>query len=162
MDAQVKDLSRRTMLLGLLAAAAGVACDGSNSPTAPSPTATRVADSAPFSITDIEIGSGDEVGPGQRVSVYYTGYFYSATATNREGAQFATTCPRHCTEFIFTLGAGEAIRGLEQGVLGMRVGGTRRVVVPPWLGYGATGLDTRVPPNATLVYRVVLKRIVPS
>jgi FKBP-type peptidyl-prolyl cis-trans isomerase FkpA len=85
--------------------------------------------------------------------VNYTGWLYDSSRTQQLGAQFDASTPG--TPFSFKLGSGQVIAGWEQGVAGMRVGGLRRLVIPPSLGYG----DTRhglIPPNATLVFDIAL------
>jgi len=150
--------SRRALLLGLASAAAGVACGGSSS-TAPSQNQTWVAN-VPFSVTDLTAGSGDEAVNGARVSVDYYGWLYSTATTDNKGNLFDTSCPSVCSPFAFTIGAGQVIRGFEQGVLGMRAGGVRRVVIPPALGYGNTGSGNTIPPNATLIFEIRFNNIV--
>jgi FKBP-type peptidyl-prolyl cis-trans isomerase FkpA len=127
------------------------ACGG-NSPTAP----TETTGSAPFSTTDLRTGSGLTAQSGQRISVNYTGWLYSDTAAENKGRQFDTSVGRGV--FSFNLGTGQVIRGWDQGVPGMRVGGLRRIVIPPELAYGAQG-TSGIPPNATLLFEVDLVSI---
>jgi len=86
--------------------------------------------------------------------VNYTGWLYSNSASENKGRPFDTSAGRGA--FAFTLGTGRVIRGWDQGLPGMRVGGRRRLVIPPELGYGAAGSGTAIPPNATLVFEVEL------
>ena len=133
-----------------LVAASGSACGGGGeaNPTSPSV-------SVPFSQTDLRVGTGAEAVAGRRVSVNYTGWLYDANAAQNKGRQFDSSAGRG--PFAFTLGRGEVIRGWDQGVVGMRVGGQRRLVIPPDLAYGALGAGNGViPPNATLVFEVEL------
>jgi peptidylprolyl isomerase len=100
--------------------------------------------------TDLVVGTGPEARAGQRVEVQYTGVAWS---TKR---QFDSSWDRGERPFGFTLGSGQVIRGWDQGVAGMRVGGRRRLVIPPDLGYGAAGAGRDIGPNETLVFVVDL------
>lgn len=159
MTVDVTNPSRRALLLGLATAATGVACGGSSSPTTPSQNQTWVAN-VPFTITELTAGSGDAAVVGVRVSVDYYGWLYSTATTDNKGTLFDTSCPSTCSPFAFTLGANQVIRGFEQGVLGMRPGGLRRVIIPPDLGYGATGSGSSIPPNATLIFEIRFNNVV--
>ncbi len=100
-------------------------------------------------IEDLQQGTGAEAKPGQTVSVHYTG-----TLTN--GTKFDSSKDRGKL-FEFPLGAGRVIKGWDQGVAGMKVGGVRRLTIPPHLGYGARGAGGgAIPPNATLIFEVEL------
>ncbi len=131
----------------ILAAALAVACGGSSSPSSPS------TGSAPFSSTDITVGTGAVAATGKRLTVNYTGWLYSSTAASNKGSQFDTSIGK--TPFTFTLGAGQVIKGWDQGLVGMRVGGLRRLVIPPELAYGSQAVGS-IPANATLVFEVSL------
>jgi len=98
------------------------------------------------------VGSGDLAQAGQRVSVHYTGWLYQ---NGEQGSQFDSSKDRG-QPFVFPLGAGHVIKGWDEGVQGMAVGGTRRLVIPPELGYGARGAGGVIPPNATLLFEVEL------
>ena len=136
-------------LVGLLAATgalvAASAC-GSKSPIAPDQ--SNVA----FSTTDLTVGSGAEATSGKTATVQYNAYFYSDTAADHKGAQFDSGT------FPFVLGANQVIRGFDMAVTGMKVGGTRRAVVPPSLAYGTAGSGP-VPPNAALVFDIALNSV---
>ena len=101
---------------------------------------------------DTVLGSGDVAEAGQNVSVHYTGWLYD---NGVKGAKFDSSKDRQ-SPFKFDLGAGMVIRGWDEGVQGMKVGGTRLLVIPPQLGYGARGAGGVIPPNATLVFDVEL------
>lgn len=101
---------------------------------------------------DTVIGSGSVATAGQRVSVHYTGWLYS---NGEQGGKFDSSKDRG-QPFVFPLGAGHVIKGWDEGVQGMAVGGTRRLVIPPALGYGARGAGGVIPPNATLLFEVEL------
>jgi FKBP-type peptidyl-prolyl cis-trans isomerase FkpA len=101
---------------------------------------------------DTVVGSGDVARAGQRVSVHYTGWLYN---NGEQGGKFDSSKDRG-QPFVFPLGAGHVIKGWDEGVQGMAVGGTRRLVIPPELGYGARGAGGVIPPNATLLFEVEL------
>jgi FKBP-type peptidyl-prolyl cis-trans isomerase FkpA len=101
---------------------------------------------------DTVAGSGAEAQAGQTVSVHYTGWLYE---DGQAGRKFDSSKDRN-DAFEFSLGAGMVIRGWDEGVQGMKVGGTRRLVIPPQLGYGARGAGGVIPPNATLLFEVEL------
>ena len=101
---------------------------------------------------DTVLGSGDLAASGQHVSVHYTGWLYDQGV---KGKKFDSSKDRN-DPFSFELGAGMVIRGWDEGVEGMRVGGTRVLVIPPELGYGARGAGGVIPPNATLMFEVEL------
>jgi FKBP-type peptidyl-prolyl cis-trans isomerase len=102
-------------------------------------------------IEDVVVGTGDEAKAGQKVTVHYRG-----TLTN--GTEFDASYNRN-QPFTFSLGAGEVIKGWDQGVAGMKVGGKRKLTIPPDLGYGARGAGGVIPPNATLVFDVELLKV---
>lgn len=141
-------MKRRPLLI--LVALLTVACGGDSSPTGP----TEVTGSAPFSTTDLVVGTGAVAMAGQRLTVNYTGWLYSNTASENKGRPFDSSTGRG--PFSFDLGAGRVIRGWDQGIPGMRVGGRRRLVIPPELAYGAAGSPPSIPPNATLLFEVEL------
>ena len=105
--------------------------------------------------TDTKLGEGAEATPGHNVSVHYTGWLYDETAPNHKGKKFDSSRDRS-EPFDFPLGAGHVIKGWDQGVEGMKVGGQRTLVIPAHLGYGARGAGGVIPPNATLVFDVEL------
>ncbi len=97
---------------------------------------------------DTVIGEGDVATAGQRVSVHYTGWL-------ENGTKFDSSKDRN-QPFDFNLGAGQVIKGWDEGVAGMQVGGSRKLTIPSQLGYGATGAGGVIPPNATLIFEVEL------
>jgi len=116
-------------------------------PPAPEPT---------LLVTDLVRGVGDEALPGMVVIVHYTGWLYDPAARDHHGRQFDSSRDRR-QPFSFPLGAGRVIRGWEQGIPGMRVGGVRRLVIPPELAYGERGAGKGlIPPNATLLFELEL------
>lgn len=104
---------------------------------------------------DTTVGSGAEAKAGQRVQVHYTGWLFN---DGQQGGKFDSSKDRG-QPFVFGLGAGQVIRGWDEGVQGMKVGGTRRLVIPAALGYGARGAGGVIPPNATLLFEVELLQI---
>jgi FKBP-type peptidyl-prolyl cis-trans isomerase len=105
--------------------------------------------------TDIKLGEGAQAAAGHDVSVHYTGWLYDAAAPNNKGKKFDSSRDRN-DPFEFPLGAGHVIKGWDQGVEGMKVGGQRTLIIPANLGYGARGAGGVIPPNATLVFDVEL------
>lgn len=99
-------------------------------------------------IEEITIGTGVAAAAGQRVTVHYTGWL-------TDGRKFDSSKDRD-DPFVFPLGAGRVIKGWDEGVQGMKVGGTRKLTIPPALGYGARGAGGVIPPDATLVFEVEL------
>ena len=112
---------------------------------------------APTSLVknDVKVGKGAEAKAGQQVSVHYTGWLFDPKASDFHGKQFDSSRTRG-TAFKFPLGAGRVIKGWDQGVEGMKVGGQRTLIIPAALGYGARGAGGVIPPNATLVFDVEL------
>ena len=103
---------------------------------------------------DVVEGSGAEAKTG-RVRVHYTGWLQDTNAPDGHGKKFDSSHDRR-EPFEFRLGAGEVIRGWDEGVAGMKVGGKRTLVIPPEMGYGARGARGVIPPNATLVFDIEL------
>ena len=135
----------RTVFVAVLAAALGAAgC--SDSITSPS-------GSAPYSQTDLRVGTGAEATSGAFLTVHYTGWLYNVSAADGKGLQFETSRGRE--PFTFTLGVGQVIGGWDAGLRGMRIGGVRRLIIPPSLAYGAIRSGP-IPPDATLVFEIEL------
>jgi len=122
---------------------------GGGSPTAPSA-------NVPFSATDLRVGTGAEATTGRAVAVNYTGWLYNAAATDNKGTLFDSSLAAGRTPLQFTVGASNIIPGFSQCVLGMKVGGLRRCVIPPNLAYGSQGSGNTIPPNATLIFELDL------
>lgn len=104
---------------------------------------------------DKVVGNGDAAHAGQDVSVHYTGWLFYG---GERGRKFDSSKDRG-EPFAFALGAGQVIKGWDEGVQGMKVGGTRVLTIPPALGYGARGAGGVIPPNATLIFEVELLAI---
>ena len=129
----------------ILASALVVAVAGCSS------SSTSPTSSAPYSQTDLTVGTGATAAAGNRVTVSYTGWLYDSTQPNGKGKQFETN-----PSFSFLLGTGAVIKGWDQGVVGMKVGGQRRLVIPPELAYGSSGAGNSIPPNATILFEITL------
>ncbi|MGQ4583432.1 FKBP-type peptidyl-prolyl cis-trans isomerase [Lysobacter sp. F60174L2] len=104
---------------------------------------------------DLKVGTGAVASSGDEVSVHYTGWLYDEDAPNQRGQQFDSSIERG-EPITFLLGAGRVIRGWDDGVAGMRVGGRRVLLIPADLGYGRKGAGGVIPPNASLVFEVEL------
>ena len=105
--------------------------------------------------TDETIGTGHEAAAGRTVTVHYTGWLYDESKPDHKGKKFDSSHSRR-EPFTFPLGKGRVIRGWDDGVAGMKVGGRRTLTIPPEYGYGAAGAPGAIPPNATLVFDVEL------
>ncbi len=103
-------------------------------------------------------GAGAAIAAGQKAVVQYTGWLYETAAPDKRGKEFDST--RHSGQpFRFTVGAGDVIKGWDQGVVGMKVGGQRLLTIPAELGYGDIGAGSVIPPGATLIFEVDLVAI---
>lgn len=118
----------------------------SNSPTTPS-------SSAPYSQVDLLAGTGTEAASGNTLTVNYTGWLYDPTKPDNKGLQFDSSIGREA--FVFVLGTQSVITGWDKGLVGMKIGGIRRLVIPPSLGYGNIR-NNSIPPYATLVFEIEL------
>ena len=113
-------------------------------------TVTPTITDSGLSITDIDVGDGEEATSGQKVTVNYRG-------TLENGKEFDSSYGRG--PFSFPLGAGQVIKGWDEGVAGMKIGGKRKLIIPPELGYGNRGAGGVIPPNATLIFEVELLEV---
>jgi FKBP-type peptidyl-prolyl cis-trans isomerase FkpA len=140
-------MTRRIILAAFLAC--GIACGSSDStPTAPS------TSSSPYTQTDLVVGTGAAANNGNNVTVSYTGWLYDTSKPSGKGNQIDSN------NLTFTLGANNLIAGWDRGIPGMRVGGQRRLILPPDLAYGSsTPSPSTIPPNATLVFDITLLSI---
>jgi FKBP-type peptidyl-prolyl cis-trans isomerase FkpA len=125
-----------------------IGCGGAEAPlTSPPPTA--------FSQIDLQVGTGPAARRGARLTVHYTGWLYDSRQPDNKGKQFDSSAGGE--PFTFRLGAGEVIRGWDQGFEGMKVQGRRRLIIPPEQGYGSVGTpDGAIPGNAGLVFEMEL------
>lgn len=132
-----------------------VSCGGGGeSPVPPTPV---YPGPATLQVIDRVFGSGATASAGSVVTVQYTGWLYDPTAVRLSGRQFDTSVGK--TPFTFTLGNGTVIAGWEQGLIGMKVGGQRTLLIPSSLGYGSAGVSGAIPPNSGLVFDVELLAI---
>ena len=127
----------------VLAFSAAACTDNPSSPTI----------AAPFSQTDLRLGTGSEAAVGSLLTVNYTGWLYDPSKPEQKGLVFDTSLGK--TPFTFYLGTAQVIKGWDLGVLGMKAGGLRRLVIPPSLGYGDQRAGA-IPPNTTLVFEIDL------
>lgn len=108
-----------------------------------------------YTRTDLQVGTGAEAQKGRNLSVHYTGWLYDPTQPGMKGRMFDSS--RERGPFTFQLGAGQVIPGWDQGFDGMKIGGRRRLIIPPSLGYGVDGAGGGIiPPNATLLFEMEL------
>ncbi|MEN5118761.1 FKBP-type peptidyl-prolyl cis-trans isomerase [Luteimonas sp. TWI662] len=117
-------------------------------------------DVAELQRNDMTVGEGAPAAAGDEVAVHYTGWLYDEHAPDKRGAKFDSSRDRG-QPFVFELGAGRVIRGWDEGVAGMRPGGTRELHIPAWLGYGSSGAGKVIPPGASLVFEVELLEVRP-
>jgi FKBP-type peptidyl-prolyl cis-trans isomerase FkpA len=136
---------RATLWLAILGV--GFSLPACTSPTSPS---ARVE----FATIDVRTGTGIEAEQGKFVMVNYTGWLYDPTHPEGKGEQFDASPPGQ--PFVFPLGGLVVIGGWDRGVVGMKVGGLRRLIIPASLGYGREGAGSRIPPNASLVFEIEL------
>ena len=118
-----------------------------DSPTSPAPVFTQ---------TDLRVGTGTAAAAGNDVTVFYTGWLYDASKPDQKGLRFDGNVGG--TAFTFRLGIGQVIEGWDQGLIGIQVGGIRRLVVPPSLAYGSVRSGP-IPPNSTLIFEVEVTAI---
>lgn len=104
------------------------------------------------------MGQGAKATKGKQVTVHYTGWMYDPSRAGNKGAKFDSSVDRG-KPIDFTLGAGQVIKGWDQGLEGMQEGGKRTIIIPPALGYGAQGAGGVIPPNATLMFEVELVKV---
>lgn len=138
-------------LLGLMAALTLAACGNP-------PPAQANGEVPKLTVIDHTVGTGAQAVAGAEVLVHYTGWVYDKDAKDHHGTKFDSSRDSG-TPFSFTLGAGRVIAGWDQGVAGMRVGGTRTLLIPAALGYGARGAGDDIPPNASLVFDIELLEV---
>jgi FKBP-type peptidyl-prolyl cis-trans isomerase FkpA len=127
------------------------ACGGKPAVPPPSPVTSMQS-------VELKAGAGESVAPGKIAVVQYTGWLYEAAAKDNKGKQFDSSRTQG-QPFRFPLGAGSVIKGWDQGVVGMKIGGSRRLIIPADLAYGDSGAGGVIPPGATLVFDIDLVAI---
>lgn len=143
-----------TKLILIAFIAATAACSGkSDAPTTSGAPAPGVMS---LQTVTLKPGTGATIGGGQMAIVQYTGWLYEAGATDHKGKQFDSSRTAGREAFKFPVGTGSVIKGWDQGVLGMKIGESRRLTIPPDLAYGDSGTGGVIPPGATLVFDVEL------
>ena len=142
-------MSRFTLFVCLAALAVAIGCGG-DSPSSPSQQPPR----GEYATVDLRVGTGTVATQGRPFVVNYTGWLYDPTKTDNKGTQFDS----NAGGAPFSFNPGGVIAGFERGTVGMRVGGLRRVTIPPELGYGSTAKD-RIPANSTLVFEIELLQV---
>lgn len=148
-----------TLILAVAAPFVQAAPDTASAPAASaaaaaSKDASATAIGKTLVMTDNVVGKGAEAGLGNQVDVHYTGWLYDPAAANGHGKQFDSSVGRDA--FSFQLGAGRVIKGWDKGVMGMKVGGNRTLIIPAELGYGKRGAGGVIPPDAILIFDVEL------
>lgn len=130
------------------------------SPSAPSTTNVSKMDATVTTLKKIDTkqGTGAEAVAGRPVAVHYTGWLYDPSKPDGKGAKFDSSLDRR-EAFVFPLGGGRVIRGWDEGVAGMKVGGKRTLIIPAEMGYGSRGAGGVIPPNAVLVFDVELLEV---
>jgi FKBP-type peptidyl-prolyl cis-trans isomerase FkpA len=146
----------RVTVLAIIPITAGCAMTSSDAPASVTQGISKLdATQSGLQKSDVKQGTGAEATIGHTVVVHYTGWLYDTSKPDSHGAKFDSSRDRGAP-FRFDLGAGRVIKGWDQGVAGMKVGGERTLVIPPELGYGARGAGNVIPPNATLIFDVEL------
>jgi FKBP-type peptidyl-prolyl cis-trans isomerase FkpA len=144
-------------LVALLIAGLPAGCGGRPATPAVTPGAVAVTE---LQVTELAPGQGDPAATGAAARVNYTGWLYDPAAPDGKGAQFDSSIGRE--PFAFQLGQGQVIRGWDLGVVGMRAGGKRRLLIPAELAYGERGAGGVIPPRAVLLFDVELIDFVPA
>ncbi|MCH9842227.1 MAG: FKBP-type peptidyl-prolyl cis-trans isomerase [Betaproteobacteria bacterium] len=108
-----------------------------------------------FITNDIKVGEGREAEKGLTVTVHYTGWIYDVNGSGKKGNKFDSSKDRG-EPFTFVLGVGQVIKGWDQGFAGMKIGGSRTIIIPSDMGYGSRGAGNVIPPNADLIFDVEL------
>ena len=159
--AYAAQLRRGIVLLQIVAVAAVLsttaretAAQSASSPTS-QPSSKTDAMVTELKKSDVKQGTGAEAVNGKPVIVHYTGWLYDPSKPDQKGAKFDSSKDRQ-VPFGFIIGAGRVIKGWDEGVQGMKVGGQRTLIIPPAMGYGERGAGGVIPPNATLIFDVEL------
>jgi peptidylprolyl isomerase len=141
----------RALAAALLLAVAGHAAFAAQEKGQPLADGKEVVTPSGLKYVDLKIGEGEEAAAGKVVQVHYIGWL-------RDGTRFDSS-RNGDRPFTFRLGAGDAIKGWDEGLVGMRVGGRRKLIIPPELGFGKQGVGSVVPPNAVLFYEFELLEV---
>ena len=154
---------RKIAVAVAVAVASAAPLPGALAQTTPPPTSSQNSSTLDAKVTelkkiDVKQGTGAEALTGKAVLVHYTGWLHDPGAPEGKGAKFDSSRDRG-VPFGFFLGAGKVIKGWDQGVVGMKTGGQRTLVIPPALGYGERGAGGVIPPNATLIFDVELVEV---
>lgn len=145
----------RTFALAAILGLSTVACSDNSTKISEKQIMSENSD---FIKKDVVIGEGATAEKGQNVSVHYTGWLFEEQAEDKRGTKFDSSVDRG-SPFDFPLGAGRVIKGWDEGVQGMKVGGKRTLTIPPEMGYGSAGAGGLIPANATLIFDVELLAI---
>ncbi|HEX2477210.1 MAG TPA: FKBP-type peptidyl-prolyl cis-trans isomerase [Lacipirellulaceae bacterium] len=147
----------RKLLMCAALAFLAAGCNSDNNANPNDPSQVNIE----FTTTDLVVGSGAQAATGNRVTVNYTGWLYNQAGVESKGTQFDSSVQAGRTPLEFVIGGSNIIPGFQQGVVGMRIGGKRRVYMPSNLAYGSSGSqDGRIPPNAALVFELDLLTLV--
>lgn len=151
---------RSALAFGLVSIASLSACGGGSGSGDTQETWAQLSGSTNITtlqVTDTVVGTGATAASGNTLTVNYTGWLYDVRQSNQQGTEFDSSLSAGRTPFSFTLGAGQVIAGWDQGLIGMKAGGTRTLVIPASLAYGASGSSNgTIPPNAALIFTVQL------
>jgi FKBP-type peptidyl-prolyl cis-trans isomerase FkpA len=157
---------RRSVFIALLIASAAASAQDSSQPAAPAGQEAPAAAAVPavpaeqqgpkLEIIDHVVGKGKEATPGRTVVVNYTGWFFRPLGVKQRGRKFDSSLDAGRTPLDFQLGAGRVIKGWDQGVAGMKVGGKRTLIIPSELAYGKRGSPGGIPPDSDLIFDVEL------
>jgi FKBP-type peptidyl-prolyl cis-trans isomerase FkpA len=140
---------RLLLTFGVVALAALIAACGGK------PVAVSTPGASTMQSVDLKAGAGPEIAAGKIAVVQYTGWLYEASAPDNKGKQFDSS--RSAGQpFRFPVGTGQVIKGWDQGVLGMKIGGSRRLIIPADMAYGDSGAGGVIPPGATLIFDIDL------
>lgn len=141
-----------SILLAIVFASLLSACGKETAEATPAVTHANVSE---LKIIDSLVGDGKKVVNNHRVAVHYTGWIYDENAADKKGKKFDSSHDRN-RPFVFSIGNKQVIAGWEQGLMGMKIGGKRTLIIPPALGYGAKGAGGSIPPNSALVFDIEL------
>ena len=148
----------RTVILALLCmATTSITCAAEQNAPASAP-AAQVESAPQITKIDTVVGTGDAAAAGKTVVVHYTGWFYKPLAANQRGRKFDSSRDNG-KPFEFQLGARQVIKGWDQGVAGMKVGGKRTLIIPSALAYGSRGAGSVIPPDSDLIFDIELLQV---